>query len=738
MKRFTKLLLALTLCVLGVGSVNAGNHYLEITTNSVKENTWAWAIKYTLSTPLVNGKTYVLSMDAKCSEDFNIAFWPNKTGGATLYTGYSIGTTWTNCVCEFTANDDLNVLSWDFGSLNGKLYFDNVVLVEKGTNTNLISGGDFESGLDAGWGDDGWNSPVYSIYESQSTTSGRYLKIWTNSSKTNAWEWAIWYQLDTPLETDKTYVLSMKAKCSENYNMAFWPVNTAEGGKTLYTGYSIGTEWSNCTCTFTANDNLNRLVWDFGPLNGTLYFDDIQLVEQGTTTNLIKDGGFDGSLVSNWGNDGWNKPNYGIALEYPELKAEVQMPEVQLTKSMFKEWSSPDADATITSNYPFWNALDYGQSSSSGSVIYGNSNVAYLNYADLSAYSALKVYGTGANLRILMNRVADNGALTEVQVSPSVDGTILDLSSYGFVHLNAIKVVNGGGETVISNITLIDPNASSVDYVIFGDYKDGEVTTSFTSALSDVTAKSIDVTGLKGSGIELVSANPNCLFVANAGTLSNTKNVIVDDVCDNLVLTDGYPFKAPANFTATAASYSTTINDEAKAGTLCLPFAATIPEGVEAYTLTYTSGATVTAAKIDGTIPANTPVLLNGEGDVTFTGAGAVSATATNAGGALTGVFEETAVPENSFVLQNGGSGLGFYKVASTAIYANPFRAYLTAQAEARCLNIVFADEEENVTGIQTVKAAKNNGMIFNLNGQRMNKLNKGLNIIGGKKLMVK
>ena len=112
--------------------------------------------------------------------------------------------------------------------------------------------------------------------------------------------------------------------------------------------------------------------------------------------------------------------------------------------------------------------------------------------------------------------------------------------------------------------------------------------------------------------------------------------------------------------------------------------------------------------------------------------------TATNAGGALTGVFEKTPVPVNSFVLQNGGEGVGFYKVASTAIYANPFRAYLTAQAEARCLNIVFADEEEEVTGIQTVKVAKNNGVIFNLNGQRMNKLNKGLNIIGGKKLMVK
>ena len=44
---------------------------------------------------------------------------------------------------------------------------------------------------------------------------------------------------------------------------------------------------------------------------------------------------------------------------------------------------------------------------------------------------------------------------------------------------------------------------------------------------------------------------------------------------------------------------------------------------MKAYTLAYTGGDEVTAIEITtGTIPANTPVLLNGEGSTDFTGSG--------------------------------------------------------------------------------------------------------------------
>lgn len=50
----------------------------------------------------------------------------------------------------------------------------------------------------------------------------------------------------------------------------------------------------------------------------------------------------------------------------------------------------------------------------------------------------------------------------------------------------------------------------------------------------------------------------------------------------------------------------------AGASTLVLPYDATIPNGVKAYTLTNTEGeATAIATELTGSIPANTPVLIN-------------------------------------------------------------------------------------------------------------------------------
>ncbi|MBQ4392092.1 MAG: hypothetical protein II826_03145 [Prevotella sp.] len=254
------------------------------------------------------------------------------------------------------------------------------------------------------------------------------------------------------------------------------------------------------------------------------------------------------------------------------------------------------------------------------------------------------------------------------------------------------------------------------------------------SYLTNPYLTSIDATGVTAA-VALPTANPNCLIVANEGMVTNAQNVIVDGTCANLVLTDGHPFKAPADFTATSASYATTF--KAEAGTVCLPYAATIPTGVKAYTLTYTSGDAATATEVTGTIPANTPVLLNGSDDATFSGSGSVAAAATNVSGALTGVFEDTYVPAGSYVLQNGDEGLGFYKVAAdNTILAKPFRAYLTATSAARSLKINFAGA---ATGIESVAAeTQQNGQYFDLQGRRVAQPTKGLYIVNGKKMMVK
>ena len=63
-------------------------------------------------------------------------------------------------------------------------------------------------------------------------------------------------------------------------------------------------------------------------------------------------------------------------------------------------------------------------------------------------------------------------------------------------------------------------------------------------------------------------------------------------------------------------------------------------------------------------------------------------------------------------------------------------QAYLNIAAEAPYLQFVFVESE--TTGISTVKAAAVNGAIYNLNGQRVAKAQKGLYIMNGKKVVLK
>ena len=387
---------------------------------------------------------------------------------------------------------------------------------------------------------------------------------------------------------------------------------------------------------------------------------------------------------------------------------------------------------------------------------YGDGSSKMTHYVDLTDYSELRIYrdnkdegfraffftgsgDTGAD-GIEVNK--DNSAVSWNATNKCYVIDLTKITPFNEkVWLIAIKSSGWGVNTIVNNIVVYNtPAANAPQYTLTGS---GMQLAETVAALADASATCIDATGVTGITTNseagrtlLTSANPNCLFLGKVGNgyLSNTKNVVDDGTCANLVLTDGYPFKAPADFTATKASYSTTINAEAGAGTLCLPFAAAIPGGVTAYTLTYTSGDKAAATPVETTIPANTPVLLNGSDEKVFTGSGAVSASTANKSGALTGVFEATTVPVNSYVLQNGTSGLGFYKVESGDIVANPFRAYLTAQAlGARSISITYG----GVTGINDVKAKKvgEKDVYYNLNGQRVSNPTKGVFIKNGVKV---
>lgn len=140
----------------------------------------------------------------------------------------------------------------------------------------------------------------------------------------------------------------------------------------------------------------------------------------------------------------------------------------------------------------------------------------------------------------------------------------------------------------------------------------------------------------------------------------------------------------------------------------------------------------------DGTVPANTGLLLNGdEGTVTIPIVGS-SSTDVSAN-KLVGVTAETKIDANAGYVLMGSPSLGFYQNSyEFTVGANT--AYLPANfdqntAGARASYLLFDD----MTGISKVAGSKVKAgkVIFNLNGQRVSNPTKGIYIIDGVKTAI-
>ena len=107
-------------------------------------------------------------------------------------------------------------------------------------------------------------------------------------------------------------------------------------------------------------------------------------------------------------------------------------------------------------------------------------------------------------------------------------------------------------------------------------------------------------------------------------------------------------------------------------------------------------------------------------------------------GNLLNGVLENTEVDAGSFVLLKGNEGVGFYKT-NNKFTVGAHTAYIPAQAGGARSFIGFNFDDNTTTAIEGVATVEeNNGEIYNLQGQRVVKAQKGLYIINGKKVMVK
>ncbi len=574
------------------------------------------------------------------------------------------------------------------------------------------------------------------------------FEITTNQAKTNAWDWGVNYKLTSPLENGETYVLTLKASTTDANltSVRFWP--QSEDKTVLYTGFGVDTEWQNRTLEFTANADLNLLIFNFGDLNGKLVFDDLKLVKKGTDNNLIEDGDFENGeeFASGW-NFGWNKPtSYAIVEQYKDFKAVAISNEVDIRTAPWYKNSKGETDATEEKDYvltenPTGNGACYNVGTSASAYYAALWNGEKLNYyADFAGYKTIRVYqadDTNVPRAFFINAAATgHQQVTGFVWNESGKYYELDLTladkAVGNRKLTSLRATGTGTCTGLA--LTADIESDTKGYILTGDAVNGKVTESVTAALNDASATYYDATGLTNTTeATLKIANPNAIIAAKSGVLENESNVAVDGTISNLVLTDGYSFQAPDEVKATKAQYTRELN--AKYGTVVLPFAAT-SDDVKFYAIKNMTDEAITLEEV-AELAAGTPAIIEKTSDdakITITGEGNVNSDiteATQADGAVMmhGSYTQgtTVTDENSYYIK----GDKFYSINENFI-CNAFRGYFTTvnkNAAAR-LSIIT---DNNVTGVNAVETQEGDNAIvevYNAAGVQQKGMQKGVNIV--------
>ena len=174
---------------------------------------------------------------------------------------------------------------------------------------------------------------------------------------------------------------------------------------------------------------------------------------------------------------------------------------------------------------------------------------------------------------------------------------------------------------------------------------------------------------------------------------------------------------------------------DAKFSTLCLPYNATVPDGLTAYTATDNGENIKLTVKEDGKIAAKEGVVLKGdEGTYTFVATeGSVSPTA---GNQMVGVTKDTEFTEadNAYMLtRKKDDGSIAFRLLKTNYTLGANKAYLKVDGSANTRELIPAIWDDNATGIENTAGSNATNIIYNLAGQKLTRAQKGIYIINGK-----
>ena len=245
-------------------------------------------------------------------------------------------------------------------------------------------------------------------------------------------------------------------------------------------------------------------------------------------------------------------------------------------------------------------------------------------------------------------------------------------------------------------------------------------------------------------------------FTKLVGKNGNDKIGAVGEVltAESLALADDKDFEAYEPFTAKTATYTRTLKEGTSWATLCLPFNVELEgQNFRAFNLLSAADDIIKLQEVKTSIEAGKPVVIKmneGENTLSFTCSGATIApeaqtvqASENSSYKLTGiytqkVFDKTA-DNNCFIIKGGSlmnPAMILSKTSTQTVGIKPFRAYMQengTEGGARAFSLSFEGEATAIKTLNGVDA--DNAEYYDLQGRRINSLQKGINIIkhGGK-----
>ncbi len=266
----------------GEGAAGKGRA-LKITNAEVRANEWDCQFFVKFAPAMVAGEKYILKMDVRSDAPASFATQahvvPYQYKHWDFFGSISSTSTWSEFVKEITVSADVattGTIAFNLGLTATSYYFDNIRL-EK-------------------FNEKGGSEPV----------DAGYALMLTNPQTQNPWEAQVGTDF-AALTNGKKYNVTFWAKADASATLtADFQTPSGSYPSNSLGSFTLGTKWTEVklSTTVTAADRTRFLI-NFGQYSGTVYIDNIVVVEDGTTNNLIGNGDFEIGAVSGW-NGAWN------------------------------------------------------------------------------------------------------------------------------------------------------------------------------------------------------------------------------------------------------------------------------------------------------------------------------------------------------------------------------------------------------------------------------------------------